>query len=89
MNGRYIPETEFSAYYRDALRRLSEMIVGSGIPIKAIARGTRVKRDTVYAALKGRPIRVDSATRIIYFIKDHQATQAEKTTENSNEENKN
>ena len=86
---RRIPESEFDAYAHRLLDDLAENIRTSGVPIKAIARGARVKWDTVYAALKGRPIRVYSASRIIYFIREYKAAQAADTTVNINEENEN
>ena len=71
-----IPEAEFNAYLDSLLADLSDNIRLSHIPIKEIARGARVKRDTVYAALKGRPIRIHSASRIVYYIQKRMAAQA-------------
>ena len=74
-----IPEEEFNAYLDTLLAELSDRIRSSGLPIKYIARGARVKRDTVYAALKKRQIRVDSAARITYYIRKRMAAQATNT----------
>lgn len=82
-----IPEAEFDAYLQTILQELSDNIRLSGIPLHEIARGARVKWDTVYAALKKRPIRVHSAARISYYIRQRMAFQAANTQ--SYEENQN
>lgn len=74
-----IPEAEFDAYLQTILQELSDNIRLSGIPLHEIARGARVKWDTVYAALKKRPIRVHSAARISYYIRQRIAVQAANT----------
>lgn len=82
-----IPESEFDAYLQSLLKDLSDNIRSSDIPLREIARGARVKWDTVYAAVKRRPIRVASAARIIYYIRQHKAAQAVNTP--THEENQN
>lgn len=82
-----IPEAEFDAYLQTILQELSDNIRLSGIPLHEIARGARVKWDTVYAALKKRPIRVHSAARISYYIRQRIAVMA--ANNNENEKNKN
>ena len=82
-----IPEAEFDAYLQTILQELSDNIRLSGIPLHEIARGARVKWDTVYAALKKRPIRVHSAARISYYIRQRMAAMAENTP--THEENQN
>ena len=83
-----IPEAEFNAYLDTLLAELSDNIRLSRIPIKEIARGARVKRDTVYAALKQRPIRIHSAARISYYIRQRMAAQAENKVNNEENANK-
>lgn len=82
-----IPEAEFDAFLQTILQELSDNIRLSGIPLHEIARGARVKWDTVYAALKKRPIRVHSAARISYYIRQRIASMAENTK--AHEENQN
>lgn len=82
-----IPEAEFDAYLQTILQELSDNIRLSGIALHEIARGARVKWDTVYAALKKRPIRVHSAARISYYIRQRIAVMA--ANNNENEKNKN
>ena len=82
-----IPEAEFDAYLQTILQELSDNIRLSGIPLHEIARGARVKWDTVYAALKKRPNRVHSAARISYYIRQRIAVMA--ANNNENEKNKN
>lgn len=71
-----IPESEFDAFLQSLLKDLSDNIRSSDIPLREIARGARVKWDTVYAALKKRPIRIHSASRIVYYIQKRMAAQA-------------
>lgn len=82
-----IPEAEFDAYLQTILQELSDNIRLSGIPLHEIARGARVKWDTVYAALKKRPIRVHSAARISYYIRQRIASMTDKNLPYGNQEN--
>lgn len=71
---RYIPESEFTAHFDQCLLALARAIAFSGLSISEIAKGARLKWDTVYAASQARPVRMDNAERIRYFLKVHQQT---------------
>lgn len=66
---RYIPETEYMDDLSRGLDELSFAILGSGLTIAAIARGTRCHWETVSNAAKRIPVRYDSYRRIMYFLK--------------------
>ena len=68
---RYIPESEFTAHFDQCLLELARAIAFSGLSISEIAKGGRLKWDTVYAASQARPVRMDNAERIRYFLKIH------------------
>lgn len=65
----YIPECEFIAYFDRVRQALARQIAYSGLSLSEIARATRMKWDTVYAASQGRPIRMENAARIQYLMK--------------------
>ena len=67
-NRRTIPEGEFRAEYERTRHELANLIARSGIPLAEIAKGTRLKWDTVYAASQGRAIRMENASRIRYYL---------------------
>lgn len=69
MEDKYITEAEFRADLDSALTALSERIAGSGLTIAEIARGTRMRWETVYHAAQKIPVRYDSARRIEYYLK--------------------
>lgn len=71
---RYIPESEFTAHFDQCLLELARAIAFSGLSISEIAKGARLKWDTVYAASQARPVRMDNAERIRYFLRVHQNT---------------
>ena len=71
---RYIPESEFTANLDQCLLELARTIAFSGLSLSEIARGTRLKWDTVYAASQGKAVRMDNAERIRYFLRVHQNT---------------
>lgn len=64
----YIPEREFTAYFEQVRLELARKIAHSGLSLSEIARATRMKWDTVYAASQGRPIRMENAARIQYLM---------------------
>ena len=68
---RRIPEAEFAADLAAGLAELSTAIRASGLPLAAIARGTRCHWETVYHAANGIPVRFDSARRIMYYLKQY------------------
>lgn len=68
---RHIPESEFAMNLERHLQELARLIAFSGLSLSEIAKGTRMKWDTVYAASQGRAIRVDNAERIRYFLEVH------------------
>ena len=68
---RYIPESEFTANLDQCLLGLARAIAFSGLSLSEIAKGTRLKWDTVYAASQGRAVRMDNAERIRYFLSVH------------------
>ena len=78
---RHIPESEFAESLDRHLQELARAIAFSGLSLSEIAKGTRMKWDTVYAASQGRAVRVDNAERIRYFLKVHK----QNTTENEKE----
>ena len=69
---RSIPEAEFLADYERVKQDLARMIAYSGLTLSQIARATRMKWDTVYAASQGRAIRMENAARMRYFLEDYQ-----------------
>ena len=80
---RHIPEAEYTAYHQQCLLDLAREIARSGFSLSEIARGCRMKWDTVYAASQGRSVRVDNMFRIMYFLRSHNR----ETTENGHASN--
>lgn len=68
---RYIPEAEYADDLSMGLDEISVAILGSGLSISAIARGTRCHWETVSNAAKRIPVRYDSYRRIMYFLKQY------------------
>lgn len=68
---RYIPEMEFNEDYERTLRELARSIAFSGLTIAEIAKGTRMKWSTVYNASQGIAVRMESACRIRYYLKQN------------------
>jgi hypothetical protein len=66
---RHISEREFAENLDRHLRKLAQAIAFSGLSLSEIAKGTRMKWDTVYAASQSRPVRMENAERIRYFLK--------------------
>ena len=64
----HIPEGDYVAHFERVRQELARRIAYSGLSLAEIARGTRMKWDTVYAASQGRPIRMENAARIEYFL---------------------
>lgn len=77
-----IPESEYRNDYQRTLHELANLIARSGISLAEIAKGTRLKWDTVYAASQGRAIRMENASRIRYYL-----TQASGNQEQENNQN--
>lgn len=72
---RHISEAEFAENFERCLLALAREIAASGLSLSEIAKGTRMKWDTVYAASQCRAIRMDNAERIRYFLKVHHQKQ--------------
>ena len=68
---RSIPEAEFAANYERVRQDLARMIAYSGLTLSQIARGTRMKWDTDYAASQGRSVRMENAARLRYFLEHY------------------
>lgn len=68
---RYIPESEYREHFDQCLLELARAIAFSGLSISEIAKGARLKWDTVYAASQAKPVRMDNAERIRYFLEVH------------------
>ena len=81
---RYIPESEFTAHFDQCLLELARAIAFSGLSISEIAKGARLKWDTVYAASQARPVRMDNAERIRYFLRVHQNKKKKKKEHTDN-----
>jgi len=64
----YIPETDYIAHFARIRQELARRIAFSGLTLAEIAKATRMKWDTVYAASQGRPVRMENAARIQYFL---------------------
>ena len=74
---RHISEREYTDDLQRQLKRLARSIAASGLSLSEIAKATRMKWDTVYAARKGRPIRMENAQRIRYFLKVYKSNKDE------------
>lgn len=68
---RRIEEHEFTHFAQGMLLDLSEGIRETGLPLLQIAKACRLSWKTVRDAAEARPVRMESATRIIYFIREH------------------
>ena len=64
----YIAESEYNAHFARIRQELARQIAFSGLTLAEIAKATRMKWDTVYAASQGRPVRMENAARIQYFL---------------------
>ena len=63
-----ISESEYMAHFERVKLDLARKIAFSGLTLAEIAKATRMKWDTVYAASQGRPVRMENAARIQYFL---------------------
>ena len=77
-----IPESEYRNDYQRTLHELANLIARSGIPLAEIAKGTRLKWDTVYAASQGRAIRMENASRIRYYLAQASGNQEQENNQN-------
>lgn len=77
-----IPESEYRNDYQRTLHELANLIARSGIPLAEIAKGTRLKWDTVYAASQGRAIRMENASRIRYYLAQASGNQEQEKNQN-------
>ena len=69
----FIPETDYIAHFARIRLELARRIAFSGLTLAEIAKATRMKWDTVYAASQGRPVRMENAARIQYFLETYKA----------------
>lgn len=69
---RYIPEHEFAEDFARRLQEMARAVAFSGLTLSEIASAARVKWDTVYKVSQGRPVRMDNAARILYFLEVHE-----------------
>lgn len=69
----YIPEGEYIAHFERLRQELAREIAFSGLSLAEIAKATRMKWDTVYAASQGRPVRMENAARIQYLLEINKA----------------
>lgn len=74
---RYISEAEFRECFERERHELARMIAHSGLTLSEIAKGTRMKWDTVYAASQGRAIRMENASRLRYYLTQNNRAQSE------------
>lgn len=63
-----ISEEDFSRHTEQLLLDLARRIAFSGLTLAEIARATRMNWKTVYAASQGVPVRLDSYSRLHYFL---------------------
>ena len=77
---RYIPEHEFAEDFARRLQEMARAVAFSGLTLSEIAAAARVKWDTVYKVSQGRPVRMDNAARILYFLEVHEKA---KTTQDN------
>lgn len=68
---RHIPESEFNENFDRLLESMARAVAFSGLTISEIAAAARVNWKTVYAVSQCTPVRMDSASRILYFLEDH------------------
>ena len=73
---RIIPEREYSEHFDRCLLDMARLIASSGLSLVEIAKATRLKWDTVYAASQRRPIRLENACRLRYFLEDYKQNKA-------------
>ena len=73
-----VSESEYYANEQARLEEFAQYIRGCGITLYEIAKGTRIKYDTLLRALRKKVIRPDTEARIRYYI-----------TRKQNEETKN
>ena len=77
---RYIPEHEFAEDFARRLQEMARAVAFSGLTLSEIASAARVKWDTVYKVSQGRPVRMDNAARILYYLEVHEKA---KTTQDN------
>ena len=72
---RYIPESEFAEDFSRKLSAMARAVAFSGLTISEIAETARVDWRTVYAVSQSRPVRMESACRVMYALKDRESNQ--------------
>lgn len=65
---RYISEGEFRRYASARRKELAQAVAESGLTIYEIAKGTRMKWDTVARIAKGHPVRNESQDRVRCYL---------------------
>lgn len=64
-----VPEREYMRNEAERLSAFAQLIRDSGITVYEIAKGTRIKYDTLLRALRGKSIRSDLEARVRFYIK--------------------
>lgn len=64
----HILESDYAKHFETCLHELAREIAFSGLSLSEIAKGTRLKWDTVYAASQGRAVRMDNYDRIRFYV---------------------
>lgn len=64
----YISEQEYISNEQRRLDAFAQLITDSGITLYEIAKGSRVKYDTLLRALRRKVIRPENEARIRYYI---------------------
>lgn len=65
---RHIPESEFRRYAERRRRELAAAVAESGLTIAEIAKGTRMKWDTIQRIAQGKTVRNESQDRVRCFL---------------------
>ena len=63
-----VPEREYMRNEAERLSAFAQLIRGCGISVYEIAKGTRIKYDTLLRALRGKSIRSDLEARVRFYI---------------------
>lgn len=77
---RHIPESEYRRYTERRRKELAEAIAASGLRILDIARGTRMKWQTVQRIANGQSVREESQDRVRCFLESYNQSTHEKDT---------
>lgn len=64
-----VTEKEYMRNEAERLSAFAQLIRGSGISVYEIAKGTRIKYDTLLRALRGKSIRSDLEARVRLYVK--------------------